>query len=62
MLIFCLLDPQIQFRDPVTQNLIEEGEEHLISLNAELFTQLFLDKYKAYTNGWLDMVESRPDD
>ena len=48
------MDPQIQFKDP-----IDNDEDHVIYLNADLFNQVFLQKYNAYTNNWIDLIEYR---
>ena len=54
VLIYCLLDPTIQFKDPM-------DEETVITLNANLFSEIFLPKYREYTINWLDLTECRSD-
>lgn len=55
MLLFCLLDPVIQFKDLFI-------EDEIIHLNANLFNQIFLQKYREYSLDWLDQTENRPED
>ena len=57
---YCLVDPSIQFRDPSLLGADETGDG--ISLNPDLYTQVFLARYQDYTTAWLDLIESRPDD